>query len=134
MQGNDLSNELTRRILIVEDTFAKIDIKVSTRARFIKTTEKIVDLNRAMLSRLYLYAQKSGVTLELVSFTRTAEGLEEFANTLEEMGTNPFRYTTSYDDPQDLVAELPYRPEVLGVVDIRSRSFVYGHWGMDMPY
>lgn len=134
MQNNDLSNELTKRVLIIEDTFAKVHIKVSTKVKFIKTTEKTVDLNKAMLSRLYLFAQKSGVTLELISFTRTSEELESFAETLEEMGTNPFRYTTSYDDPQDLVAELPYRPEVLGVVDIKARSFMYGHWGMDMPY
>jgi len=51
---------------------------------------------------------------------------------LDEMGTNPFRYYTSYEKVDHLVNELPYRPEVLGVLDRPDRLLRYGHWGLDI--
>jgi hypothetical protein len=57
--------------------------------------------------------------------------LGEFMDKLDNMGTNPFRYYSSYESVNHLVAELPYRPEVVGVLDIQSRQLRYGHWGLD---
>ena len=51
---------------------------------------------------------------------------------LDNMGTNPFRYFTAYESVGHLVAELPYRPEVVGVLDKPERLLRYGHWGLDI--
>lgn len=88
-------------------------------------------VNRQMLSNLYLYTTRKGVTLEVASFDMDEEELEGFMDTLDKMGTNPFRYYTSYESVNHLVAELPYRPEIVGVLDIQSRQLRYGHWGLD---
>ena len=58
--------------------------------------------------------------------------LDKFVTDLDKVGTNPFRYWTSYGSVNQLVKELPYRPEVIGVVDVQSRILRYGHWGMDV--
>jgi hypothetical protein len=57
------------------------------------------------------------------------ENLSEAMDLLDKMGTNPFRYFTAYESVNHLVNELPYRPEVVGVVDVDSRLLQYGRWG-----
>jgi hypothetical protein len=78
-----------------------------------------------------MYTSRQGITLELVSFTMDEEELTFFVEELDRMGTNPFRYFSSYKSQKDIVAELPYRPEVIGVIDIATRTAQYGHWGLD---
>ncbi len=89
-------------------------------------------LNRQFLSWLYLYATKTGTTLELVSYDLSDKELSQLVDSLDSMGTNPFRYYTSYEKVDHLVNELPYRPEVIGVLDLPSRILRYGHWGLDI--
>jgi len=81
------------------------------------------------LSYLYIFTTRAGFTLELVSFDLTDADLEEVMDTLDRKGTNPFRYYTAYESDKHLLSELPYRPEVVGVVDVDSRLLRYGHWG-----
>ena len=69
------------------------------------------------------------MTLELVSYNLDEENLSEAMDLLDKMGTNPFRYFTAYESVNHLVNELPYRPEVVGVVDVDSRLLQYGRWG-----
>jgi len=45
---------------------------------------------------------------------------------LDNLGTNPFNYYHAYPVVADFVAELPYRPELKGVVDIPERGLRYG--------
>ena len=40
-------------------------------------------------------------------------------------------YSKAYPVVADLVAELPYRPEIKYVIDISSRGMRYGHWFLD---
>jgi hypothetical protein len=79
-----------------------------------------------------LYTTKNGVTLELVSFDLDQDELGKTVDVLDSMGTNPFRYFSSYASIDHLVAELPYRPEVVGVLDLPTRLLRYGHWGLDI--
>jgi hypothetical protein len=69
--------------------------------------------------------------MELASFTLNDAELQTMVDKLDRMGTNPFRYFTSYESIEHLVSELPYRPEVVGVLDLPSRMLRYGHWGLD---
>jgi hypothetical protein len=58
--------------------------------------------------------------------------MEEVLEDLNNLGTNPFNYVNRYNSVADLVAELPYRPELKGVVDIPSRGLRYGGKYLEM--
>ncbi len=132
MQKGDISNDLPKRILVVTDTFLTVDITVKKRFKIFPVPIMDKKLNRQFLSWLYLYATKTGTTLELVSYDLSDKELSQLVDSLDSMGTNPFRYYTSYEKVDHLVNELPYRPEVIGVLDLPSRILRYGHWGLDI--
>lgn len=131
MKNGDISNELPKRIIVVSDVFLQTELKVTKRFKVIPVVKTDTNVNRQTLSQLYIYTTRKGVTLELASFDMNEEDLGEFMDKLDNMGTNPFRYYSSYESVNHLVAELPYRPEVVGVLDIQSRQLRYGHWGLD---
>lgn len=131
MQNGDISNELPVRIIVTTDVFLQTELKIQKKLKVFKVPKVEQSINRQMLSRLYIYTTRQGVTLELASFTMDEVALGEFMDKLDNLGTNPFRYYTSYESVEHLVAELPYRPEVLGVLDAPSKQMRYGHWGLD---
>lgn len=135
MQNNDLSNEIPKRLIITTDFFVQEEVIPDDTKRKLFRKPKVKKkkiINRAYLSRLYLYAQKVPYNLELVSFDMDDEQLAEFADTLDKAGVNPFRFCTSYDSVEHLVADLPYRPEVIGVLDTPTRLLRYGSKGLDI--
>jgi hypothetical protein len=131
MRHGDISNELPRRVLVVSDVFLDTKLIVKKKFKFIKIPELTQDLRRDILSRLYLYTTNREVTLELISYVFDIETLEAFVEKIDKAGTNPFRYYTSYESINHLMSELPYRPEVVGVIDKPDKLLRYGHWGLD---
>lgn len=131
MKNNDLSNELTKRVLVTIETLRVEDVKIEKVLGLIPVIKKEYHYDRSILSRFYLFADRSAYTLELVAFDLNNPELQEVIDELDELGTSPFRYYSAYRSPQHLVAELPYRPEVAGVIDVPSRQLMYGHWGLD---
>lgn len=131
MLKGDISNELPQRIVVVADVFLNVELKVKKRFKILPTVTVDKTLRREILSHLYLITNRRGITLELASFDLNEEQLSEVIDLLDKMGTNPFRYFTAYESVGHLVAELPYRPEVIGVLDLPTRLLRYGHWGLD---
>ena len=131
MKNGDISNELPVRIIVTTDVFLQTELKLQKKFKVFKVPKIEQSVNRQMLSHLYIYTTRQGVSLDLASFGMDESDLGEFMDKLDNMGTNPFRYYTSYESLEHLVAELPYRPEVRGVLDIPSRQLRYGHWGLD---
>jgi len=131
MRNGDISNELPKRIIVVSDVFLTVELKVQKKFKIIPVVNKDTKIRRELLSKLYLFTSRRGVTLELASFQLNDEQLDQLMDYLDRMGTNPFRYFSSYGSIEDLIEELPYRPEVVGVLDMPSNLLRYGHWGMD---
>lgn len=131
MRKGDISNELPKRVIVTTDVFLKVDVSVKKKYKIFSTVEKNKTIRRDILSRLYLFTTNRGVTLELASFDMEEEELAVFVDRLDNAGTNPFRYFTSYESVNHLVQELPYRPEVIGVLDTPDKLLRYGHWGLD---
>lgn len=131
MRKGDISNELPKRVIVTTDVFLKVDVSVKKKYKIFSTVEKNKTIRRDILSRLYLFTTNRGVTLELASFDMDEEELAVFVDRLDNAGTNPFRYFTSYESVNHLVQELPYRPEVIGVLDTPDKLLRYGHWGLD---
>jgi hypothetical protein len=131
MLKGDISNELPQRVIVVADVFLNTDVEVTKRFKIFSVQKINKTVRRELLSSLYLTTTRRGITLELVSFDLSEEQLAEVIDFLDKKGTNPFRYFMSYGSIDELIRELPYRPEVVGVLDIPNRLLRYGHWGLD---
>jgi hypothetical protein len=118
-------------VIVVADVFLNTDVEVTKRFKIFSTQKINKTVRRELLSSLYLTTTRRGITLELVSFDLSEEQLAEVIDFLDKKGTNPFRYFMSYGSIDELIRELPYRPEVVGVLDIPNRLLRYGHWGLD---
>lgn len=133
MYKGDISNDLPKRVLVTTDVFLDVETKrVKRRIKFLSKTTKNLHVRKEVLSYLYLFTVNKGITLELISYELDEESLLSLTAFLDEYGTNPFRYSSAYGSLKQLVNELPYRPEVMGVLDRPDRLLMYGHWGMDM--
>jgi hypothetical protein len=131
MLKGDISNELPQRIIVVADVFLNVERIVKKKFKVFPVVTVNKSTRREILSYLFLLTSRRGVTLELVSFDLSEEELNEVMLVLDKMGTNPFRYFTAYESIEHLINELPYRPEVIGVLDLPTRLLRYGHWGLD---
>jgi len=131
MRNGDISNELPKRVLVIMDIFMTVEVSVKKRFKVIPVPVVEKKLRRDILSSLYLFTTNRGVTLELVSYDLDEEELSASMEYIDKVGTNPFRYFSSYDSINHLMADLPYRPEVIGVIDAPNNLLRYGHWGLD---
>jgi hypothetical protein len=131
VKGGDISNEIPLRVVVTLDC-------ILDRAPTIKKVLGIpvvgeeTTYNRQALSTFWRFAEKHGYRLELVGFGYSKKEMEEVFEDLDNLGTNPFNYVNRYNAIADLVAELPYRPELKGVVDIPSRGLRYGSKYLDI--
>lgn len=130
MQKGDISNAMPKRYLVHINTIRTTTPYVKKVLGIIPIVKKEHAYNNMILSRFYLHANNIGDTLELFSTDGKTDELEATMEYLDRVGTNPFRYFTAYESVDHLVAELPYRPELRGVVDIPERLLRYGSWGM----
>ena len=131
MRGGDISNEVPPRMLVALDCILNRELKI-TKVLGIPVPKEEITYSRISLAMFWRFAEKYGYTLELVGFGRTEKEMDEVLEDLHNLGTNPFSYSTAYNVVADLVAELPYRPEVKNVIDIPSRGLRYGHWYLDL--
>ena len=132
MLKGGISNDFPRRVLVTTDLIVNQEVSIKKVLRVIPTIQKNYTFNSQVLSRVYLFATRSEYTFELVSYDMDNDELDELIGSLEKSGTNPFRYSTAYDSIDHLVSQLPYRPEVVGVIDRPDRLLRYGSWGMDV--
>lgn len=132
MYKGDISNAFTRRVLVTTDAVLTWESSIKKVFGIIPKIEKKYAFNSQILSRIYLWATRSEYTYELVTFDLNEKELDALIESLEKIGTNPFRYATVYTSIDHLIAELPYRPDVVGVMDRPDRLLRYGSWGMDL--
>lgn len=130
MYKGDLSNEMPKRVLVNADVLLIKFPTIEKKFKFIPVKGVDIKFDRILLNRFYNYTTHAGVTLELVSFEYDDDELELLYNNLDRVGTNPFRYYSHYSSPKKLAADLPYRPEVVGVID-PEHQLMYGTWGLD---
>ena len=134
MRYGDISNEMPKRVLVTTDMFSIVEPSIKKKFKIIPTVHKELKVRKDLLSKFYLYTTRQGVTLEVVSYDLDDDQLLNLLLELDNMGTNPFRYSRAYESIEDLVKDLPFRPEVVGVIDLPKNLLRYGHWGMDFNY
>lgn len=136
MINGDISNETPPRIIVTIDVVVQSE-EEKTRNVFGKPriVRKITGLNNAYLSKLWNASFNYGLAIELAAFWDdgwTQEDVDKLMTRLDNRGGNPFNYAEIYDSFHDLVSELPYRPNLKGVIDIQGNAARYGSWGIDL--
>ena len=58
--------------------------------------------------------------------------MNEVLEDLNNLGPNPFNYARGYMFPEELVSELPWRPDLKGVIDLPDRALMYGSRYLDL--
>jgi hypothetical protein len=136
MQGGDISNETSPRIIVMIDVVLGSDLEVINRMFLPSVTERKVKLTKNLaLSQLWNMANKYGLSVELAAFASelwTQKQLDDVMDKLDRRGANPFNYAELYNDIEDFIGELPYRSNLKGVIDIRERVARYGSYGIEL--
>jgi hypothetical protein len=135
MIRGDIANAIPRRILVTLRAITSKNETVSKKFLwFGKTTTVKQEFDREALSILWRFVEKTGVSLELIVFEEDSVDDGEAMALLESFGTSPINYAMYYKTDDDLLEDLPYRPEVLGVLDLPDRSARYGGWAITPLY
>lgn len=132
MEKGDLSNDFPPRVLV---SLNIITIEVEETSRFlgiVPTTRIRRKYDRIALNKMWQFSSKMGVTLELFDTGCSQAEMDKVYEDLDRTGLNPFRTCTAYATVGELVRELPFRPEVIGVVDEPDKTFVYGSKYFDL--
>jgi len=130
MYKGDISNSMPKRVLVNADILIVKMPTTKKKFKIFKVKSHHLVFDRFLLNKFFQYATRMSLTLELVSFEYKPNELEVIYNDLDRAGLNPFRAFMYYPSPKKLVSDLPYRPEVLGVID-PEHQLMYGRWGLD---
>lgn len=135
MQGGDISNESSPRVIVLVDVIAISEFEETKKLMSTKTFRKIKKLNHLALSHLWNVSNKYGISMELAGFADQQweqEHLDHLMEKLDRRGGNPFNYAELYSDIEDFIGEIPYRNNLKGVIDLPERVARYGSYGLEL--
>ena len=135
MKGGDIDNVSSPQVICTTDVV--IPLKIEEERGFFtkKNTHVLGDVNLLAANKLWLLSNNYGLSLELSGFATdgwTEELLDKAFERLERRVVNPFNYWELYEDVNELVGMLPYRPNLKGVIDIPDRVARYGSAGVEL--
>ena len=135
MKNGDISNVSSPQVVCVTDLvigLAEVETKTFLSK---KISFKIGKIDVQNANKLWIMSNKYEISLELAGLESegwTEELLDKAFDTLERRVVNPFNYWQLYEDVDELVAGLPYRPNLKAVLDIPNRVARYGSAGVQI--
>ena len=134
MQGGDISNAIPGRIIVTYDYVTVDAPKPKRLLGVVVGTTHVRQISSPTLSLLSRLTAKVDARLELVVFDADDDEADHVLAEIDKRSWQPFNYARGYESPLALVSDLPYRPEVLGVIDVPDRMGAYGSYGISMDY
>ena len=135
MMGGDISNETPPRIVVTIDVIAESHLEEAKILKIKRPKRVVTSLRREALSHLWNVSNNYGLSTQLVGFEEDhwdESELTRIMDKLDNRGGNPFNYSEVFKTVSELVDELPYLPNLKGVVDVRERIARYGSWGIEL--
>jgi hypothetical protein len=135
MKNGDISNVSSPQVIATTDVVIKLVEEESRRLLGKKISYKVGDVDLLSANKLWILANNYGISLELAGLESegwSEELLDKAFEKLERRVVNPFNYWQLYEDIEELVAALPYRPNLKGVIDKPERVARYGSAGVEL--
>ena len=135
MKGGDISNVSSPQVICVTDVVVSLVQEETKSFLSKKITSKVGSVEGLNANKLWIMSNNYGISLEMAGFADqgwTEELLEKAFEKLERRVVNPFNYWQLYEDPEELVIGLPYRPNLKAVIDIPDRVARYGSAGVEI--
>lgn len=135
MKNGDISNVSSPQVICLTDVVVQLMQEETKRLLSKKTETKVGTVNLQSANKLWLLSNNYGISLELAGFESegwTEELLDKAFEKLERRVVNPFNYWQLYEDADELVMGLPYRPNLKAVIDIPGRVARYGSAGVEI--
>jgi len=135
MKNGDISNVSSPQVICVTDVVIGLVEEETKKLLSTKIVNKVDKINLQETNKLWLLANNYGISLELAGFEEfgwTEELLEKAFEKLERQVVNPFNYWQLYESVDELVAGLPYRANLRGVIDVPGRVARYGSAGVQI--
>jgi hypothetical protein len=134
MKGNDLSAEPTRRYWVMaEVVFLREETTDTKKTGWFstKTTSRVTMVpDLRVLSLLWRWSGSLGVRLEIIFAGDLAVDATSMWETLERSAANPFSDWNVAENLTWILNTLPYRPDLMGIIDVPERSAMYGGRGL----
>lgn len=135
MKGGDISNVSSPQVIVTTDVVINLTEEESGALFFKKVNYKLGDINLLAANKMWQVSSNYGLSLELAGFADqgwTEELLDKAFEKLERRVANPFNYHQLYDNVDELVSLLPYRPNLRGIIDLPERVARYGSAGVEI--
>lgn len=129
MIGGDISNEAPKTVMVNIDCLVDTDTEIVRKGWF-KKEERVKRVLNLRLANLF-FRQSRNLDVKFECFSCDGSSLREFEDRLERLNINPFQYFTVYKSVDAVVKEMPYRPNLVGIIDIPERALRYGSRYMD---
>jgi len=135
MKGGDISNVSSPQVIVISDVVVKLKEEESRKLLVKKTEYKVGELDVLPLNKLWKISGDYGLSLELAGFEVdgwSEELLEQAFEKFERRVVNPFNYWQLYENRDEVVGLLPYRPNLKAVIDIPDQVARYGSAGVEI--
>jgi hypothetical protein len=133
VKDNDLSAAPTRRYYVLSDVVFRMDETTVTTKKMLRTsttTQTVIVPDMSVLSLLWRFSERMGVRMELVFVGDHAVGAPGLWDMLERTAANPFNDWHAMEDYNKILQDLPYRPDLLGVIALPIDSARFGGRGL----
>lgn len=135
MKNGDISNVSSPQVIVTTDVVVKLRETESRKLLIKKVEYKIGDLEVLSLNRLWKVSGDYGISLELAGFEEEGWNellLEQAFEKFERRVVNPFNYWQLYENREEVVGLLPYRPNLKAVIDTPDKVARYGSAGVEI--
>ena len=135
MKNGDISNVSSPQAIVTTDVVVKLKEEESRKLLIKKTALKVGELEVLSLNKLWRVSSDYGLSLELAGFEEegwTEELLEQAFEKFERRVVNPFNYWQLYENRDEVVGFLPYRPNLKAVIDTPDKVARYGSAGVEI--
>ena len=136
-RNGDLSNDAPARALVHLDVFYKAPETPQERPRkllgvfrALRPTPEVEEgeIDFPQLAKLWRWSDSRSVMLDVFSYDKTDDEVRKILDRIERRQSLPFHEAIGYADRENLVVTLPFRRDLIGVVDVPERGLQYGSW------